>query len=110
MREDQENILKILADLINHPNAGGVLVLELGCENSNIGVLKPYIGDYDENRVRFLVSQECEDEIAESVELIKELIDYASGFEREPISISKLVIGMKVAGVTGFPVLRQIPW
>ena len=50
MGDDQEHTRKILADLINHPNAGGVLVLGLGCENSNIDVLKPYIGDYDENR------------------------------------------------------------
>lgn len=48
MGDDQEHTRTILADLINHPNAGGVLVLGLGCENSNIDVLKPYIGDYDE--------------------------------------------------------------
>ena len=69
MGDDQEHTRKILADLINHPNAGGVLVLGLGCENSNIDVLKPYIGDYDENRVKFLVCQEHEDEIADSVEI-----------------------------------------
>ena len=40
MGEDQENSRKILADLINHPNAGGVLVLGLGCENSGIDILK----------------------------------------------------------------------
>ena len=109
MGDDQENTRRILADLINHPNAGGVLVLGLGCENSNIDVLKPYIGDYDENRVKFLVSQECEDEIAESVELIKELIDYASGFEREPISVSKLVIGMKCGGSDGLSGITANP-
>lgn len=62
MGDDQEHTRTILADLVNHPNAGGVLVLGLGCENSNIGELKKYIGDYDENRVKFLVCQECEDE------------------------------------------------
>ena len=71
MGDDQEHTRTILADLINHPNAGGVLVLGLGCENSNIDVLLPYIGDYDENRVKFLVAQACEDEIAESVEIVK---------------------------------------
>ncbi|MBQ2803609.1 MAG: UxaA family hydrolase, partial [Lachnospiraceae bacterium] len=64
MGDDQEHTRQILADLINHPNAGGVLVLGLGCENSNIDVLKSYIGEYDENRVKFLVSQESDDEIA----------------------------------------------
>ncbi len=109
MGDDQEHTRKILADLINHPNAGGVLVLGLGCENSNIEVLKPYIGDYDENRVKFLVAQECEDEIAESVEVIKGLIEYAAGFEREPISVSKLVIGMKCGGSDGLSGITANP-
>jgi altronate hydrolase len=109
MGDDQEYTRQILADLINHPNAGGVLVLGLGCENSNIEVLKPYIGEYDENRVKFLVSQECEDEIAESVEIIKGLIDYAATFEREPISVSKLVIGMKCGGSDGLSGITANP-
>ena len=109
MGDDQEHTRKILADLINHPNAGGVLVLGLGCENSNIEVLKPYIGEYDENRVKFLVAQECEDEIAESVEIIKGLIDYAAGFERESISASKLIIGMKCGGSDGLSGITANP-
>lgn len=109
MGDDQEHTRKILADLINHPNAGGVLVLGLGCENSNIDVLKSYIGDYDENRVKFVVAQECEDEIAESVEVIKGLIDYAAGFQREPISVSRLVIGMKCGGSDGLSGITANP-
>ncbi len=109
MGDDQEHTRQILADLINHPNAGGVLVLGLGCENSNIDVLKNYIGDYDENRVRFLVAQECEDEIAEAVEAVKELIEYASGFEREPVSVSRLVIGMKCGGSDGLSGITANP-
>lgn len=109
MGDDQEHTRQILADLINHPNAGGVLVLGLGCENSNIDVLKNYIGDYDENRVRFLVAQECEDEIAEAVEVVKELIEYASGFEREPVSVSRLVIGMKCGGSDGLSGITANP-
>ena len=54
MGDDQENTRKVLADMIHHPNAGGVLVLGLGCENCNIPVLKEYIGAYDEDRVKFL--------------------------------------------------------
>lgn len=109
MGDDQEHTRQILADLINHPNAGGVLVLGLGCENSNIEVLKPYIGDYDENRVKFVVAQECEDEIAESLEVIKGLIDYAAGFQREPISVSRLVIGMKCGGSDGLSGITANP-
>ena len=109
MGEDQEHTRVILADLINHPNAGGVLVLGLGCENSNIGELMPYIGDYDENRVKFLVAQECEDEIAEAVEIVRGLIDDAAGFEREPVSVEKLVVGMKCGGSDGLSGITANP-
>ncbi|MCM1100057.1 MAG: altronate dehydratase family protein [Clostridium sp.] len=109
MGDDQEHTRTILADLINHPNAGGVLVLGLGCENSNIDVLKPYIGEYDEKRVKFLVSQEHEDEITDAVEAIKELAAYAAGFKREPISVSKLVIGMKCGGSDGLSGITANP-
>lgn len=109
MGDDQEHTRTILADLVNHPNAGGVLVLGLGCENSNIGELKKYIGDYDENRVKFLVCQECEDEMEEGAKLLDELIAYAAQFKREEISASKLIIGMKCGGSDGFSGITANP-
>lgn len=99
----------ILADLVSHPNAGGVLVLGLGCENSNIGELKRYIGEYDEERVKFLVCQECEDEMEEGAKLLDGLIDYAAGFQREKVSASRLVIGMKCGGSDGFSGITANP-
>ena len=109
MGDDQNNTRQILADLINHPNAAGVLVLGLGCENSNIEELKKYIGDYDEKRVRFLVAQESEDEITDGVEIVKQLISYASSFKREPISASELIIGMKCGGSDGLSGITANP-
>ena len=109
MGDDQEHTRTILADLIQHPNAGGVLVLGLGCENSNIDVLKPYIGEVNPDRVKFLVSQETEDEMETGGKLLDELISYASGFEREEISVSKLIIGMKCGGSDGFSGITANP-
>ena len=109
MGDDQENTRTILADLINHPNAGGVLVLGLGCENSNIDVLKPYIGEYDPKRVKFLVCQEHEDEIADALKLVKELVQYADQSRREPISCSELIIGMKCGGSDGLSGITANP-
>ena len=80
MGDDQENTRKVLADMIHHPNAGGVLVLGLGCENSNIPVLMDYIGAYDEQRVKFLQCQDVEDEMEEAMKLIGELAAYAGAF------------------------------
>lgn len=109
MGDDQEHTRAILSDLIRHPNAAGVLVLGLGCENSNIDVLKAYIGEYDERRVKFLVCQEVADEAEAADTLIDELIEYASEFEREPISVSKLIIGMKCGGSDGLSGITANP-
>ena len=109
MGDDQEHTRTILADLINHPNAGGVLVLGLGCENSNITELKRYIGEYDERRIKFLAAQESDDEIADSLELIRELAAYAGSFEREPVSCSELIIGMKCGGSDGLSGITANP-
>jgi altronate hydrolase len=65
------NTQQALADVINHPNAGGVLVLGLGCENNQIEHLKKFIGDYDPSRIRYLVAQEVEDEVEAGVEILK---------------------------------------
>lgn len=109
MGDDQEHTRRILADLANHPNAGGVLVLGLGCENSNIDELKKYIGDYDKQRVRFLVCQESEDEIADALAIIQELAEYAGQFRREPIPCSELVVGMKCGGSDGLSGITANP-
>lgn len=109
MGGDQENTRTILADLIAHPNAGGVLVLGLGCENSNIEVLKGYLGEYDENRVKFLQCQDVEDEMEAAERLMDELIAYAGGFSREEISASELVIGMKCGGSDGLSGITANP-
>lgn len=109
MGDDQENTREALAGLINHPNAGGVLVLGLGCENTNIGVLKEYLGDYDETTVRFLQCQDVEDEVAEGVKIMEELAGLASKNVRTTQSISKLIIGMKCGGSDGLSGITANP-
>lgn len=109
MGDDQENTRTVLADMIRHPNAGGVLVLGLGCENSNIPVLKEYIGEYDEQRVRFLQCQDVEDEHEAAMEILEELAMYAKGFTREPIDAGELVIGMKCGGSDGLSGITANP-
>ncbi len=109
MGDDQEYTRTVLADMIRHPNAGGVLVLGLGCENSNIPVLKEYIGQYDEQRVRFLQCQDVEDEHEAAMAILEELAAYAKGFVREPIDAGELVIGMKCGGSDGLSGITANP-
>lgn len=109
MGDDQENTREVLADLINHPNAGGVLVLGLGCENSNIDVLKNYIGEVDTDRVKFVVAQEYEDEIKEALKQIELISDVVSKDVREVLPASKLKIGLKCGGSDGLSGITANP-
>ena len=99
----------ILRGLVNHPNAAGVLVLGLGCENNNIAESKKVLGDYDERRVRFLNSQDVPDEIEAGVEIVRELMNYAESFKREPVPLSRLRIGLKCGGSDGLSGITANP-
>ncbi|MBO5212776.1 MAG: altronate dehydratase [Clostridia bacterium] len=100
---------KIICGMIKHPNAGGVLVIGLGCENNNISELKKALGAYDEKKVRFLNCQDVEDEITEGVSIINELKKYADTAKREKISISRLRIGLKCGGSDGYSGISANP-
>jgi len=107
--DDLRNTQKILAGLVHHPNAGGVLVLGLGCENNHIDEFKKILGDYDERRVKFLAAQEVEDETGEALRLLEELAGYAATFKREPVPVAKLKVGLKCGGSDGFSGISANP-
>ena len=107
--DDMNMTLKYLSGLIKHPNAAAVLVVGLGCENGNIDELKKVLGDYDENRVKFLVAQDYEDEIAEGIKTVEGLARYADTYKREECPASELVIGLKCGGSDGFSGITANP-
>ena len=107
--DDQTTTQLILRGLVNHPNAGGVLVLGLGCENNNIDVFKKVLGETNEKRVKFLNAQDFDDDVAEGVRLVRELQEYANTFERQPVPVSKLKIGLKCGGSDGYSGITANP-
>lgn len=112
--DDHGNTRSILRDAVLHPNAGGVLVLGLGCENNNLYEFKEGLGEYDEDRVRFLVSQEVGNEIEAGVNLLKEIYEAAKNDQREEVPLSELKIGLKcggsdgLSGITANPLLGRL--
>jgi altronate hydrolase len=107
--DDHENTKKALSGLIRHPNAGGVLVLGLGCENNTIDGMREFAGDYDSNRVKFLICQEHDDEIEAALALIRKLITFAAAAKREQVPMSKLIIGLKCGGSDGLSGITANP-
>lgn len=106
---DHENTVKVLADLAGHPNAGGVLVVGLGCENNQVDAFKKVLGEWDDRRVKFMVAQEEGDEVAAGVALLKEIYGSAKNDRREPVPVSALRIGLECGGSDGFSGLTANP-
>ncbi len=106
---DHKRTQLILRGLVKHPNAGGVLVLGLGCENNNIAEFKKVLGKYDEKRIRFLNCQNVNDEINEGIKIIGELKAIAEKDKRTSVSISRLKIGMKCGGSDGLSGITANP-
>ena len=110
MGDDQENTRQALANLCTHPNAGGVLLMGLGCENSSIEEIKKHFPpDADLSRIRFLICQQVDDEYEEARRLIRELADQMRSEKRVPCPASKLVVGLKCGGSDGFSGITANP-
>ena len=108
--DDHENTRKILRNMVLHPNAGGVLVVGLGCENNQPKEFEKLLGDYDRKHIRFLVCQEVEgDEVEAGVAIVKELYEQAQSYLRVPVPISKLRVGLKCGGSDGFSGITANP-
>lgn len=107
--DDHENTKQALVAIANHPNAGGVLVMSLGCENNQQFAFKEAMGNFDSNRVKFLISQQVSDEIETGFELMKELVEYMKNDKREELPLSSLKIGLKCGGSDGFSGITANP-
>ncbi|MGG0792080.1 altronate dehydratase family protein [Peribacillus simplex] len=107
--DDLTHTQKLLAALAQHPNAAGVLVVGLGCENNQIEAFKEVIGEFPPNRIKFLKAQEVQDELESGLRLMGELVEYAEGFVRKPVPVSKLKIGLKCGGSDGFSGITANP-
>ena len=107
--EDHARTRKLLAALARHPNAGAVLVLSLGCENLTREQFLAELGEYDENRVKFLTCQQAGDEMEAGRALLEQCARFAGQFRREEIPASELIIGMKCGGSDGLSGITANP-
>jgi len=107
--QDHQNTRIILRDIVKHPNVGGVLVLALGCENNTLTDFKTILGEFNENRVKFLIAQEVSDEIEEGALLLKALNENMKNDKREACSLSKLKFGLKCGGSDGLSGITANP-
>ncbi|MGI6742382.1 MAG: UxaA family hydrolase [Eubacteriales bacterium] len=107
--DDHEITRLTLAGLAHNPNAGGVLIIALGCENNTIEKFKPLVADFDSDRIRYLVCQDKGNEITEGKRLISELKSSTSKDVRKSFPLSKLTVGLKCGGSDGYSGITANP-
>ncbi|MEY4377706.1 MAG: hypothetical protein RJB26_2256 [Pseudomonadota bacterium] len=106
---DLDATRRLLAALASHPNAGGVLVVGLGCESNQAAALMAGIEGRDDGSLRFLGTQQASDEIAEGLALVDELVARLEGERPVPCALSELVVGLKCGGSDGFSGITANP-
>lgn len=106
---DHENTRKILRGMAKHPNAGAVLIVGLGCENNQPDAFREFLGEYDTERIRFMVCQQVKDEHEEGMNILRELYTIASADKRTAIPMSELRVGLKCGGSDGFSGITANP-
>lgn len=107
--EDHINTRIILQNTVKHPNAGGVLVLGLGCENNQVAEFEKTLGEYDRERVKFLISQEVDDEIEIGKNILLDLYNKMKNDKREEASISTINFGLECGGSDGLSGITANP-
>lgn len=106
---DHESTKLILSNLAKNPNAGGVLVVALGCENNTLEDFKKALAGYDPKRVRFIRAQDEGDELESGSRELADLIKICRADKKSDIDISKLIIGIKCGGSDAFSGITANP-
>lgn len=107
--DDHINTRTILQNTVKHPNAGGVLVLGLGCENNQVADFEKTMGEYDKDRIKFLISQDVEDEIEEGKNILLSLYEKMKKDVRTEESISCINFGLECGGSDGLSGITANP-
>ncbi|HVY82250.1 MAG TPA: altronate dehydratase family protein [Steroidobacteraceae bacterium] len=107
--DDLSRTRRILASLAMHPNAGGVLIIGLGCESNQLDKLLADATDLDTTRVRAFNAQAADDEVEQGIRALEELVAIAERDKREPCPLSELKVGLKCGGSDGFSGITANP-
>lgn len=108
--DDHENTRKILCDMVHHPNAGGVLIVSLGCENNQLDSFMNMVGGVNPSRVRTMTVQNIDgDELESGIALLHEIFAVVSKDSREDVPVSELKVGLKCGGSDGLSGITANP-
>lgn len=107
--DDHINTRTMLQNMVRHPNAGAVLVIGLGCENNQVDAFRETLGEFDPERVHFMVCQHQDDEVEAGLEHLHQLYEAMRHDQREPGKLSELKFGLECGGSDGLSGITANP-
>jgi altronate hydrolase len=107
--DDLSGTRQLLAALAQHPNAGAVLIVGLGCENNQLNALIAALGPRAADRLAYFNAQAVSDEIEAGVAALAPLVARMAADVRSKCALGDLVIGLKCGGSDAFSGLTANP-
>lgn len=107
--DDHINTRTMLQNMVRHPNAGAVLVIGLGCENNQVNAFRETLGEYDPERVHFMICQQQDDEVEAGLEQLQQLYEKMRRDKRESGKLSELKFGLECGGSDGLSGITANP-
>jgi altronate hydrolase len=107
--------MRTLSNYADHPNVGGVILVELGCEKTNLTLVDYYLGrhgrafDKPVARISIQTAGGTEATVQQGLEEVARMLPIVNESRRETAPMSELVLGVKCGGSDGFSGLSANP-
>jgi len=114
-REDSNNLCGLISGYLHHPNVAGATVFSLGCQHSQVAVLREELKKSDPHFAKPLLVFEQQSSGTEFAMLSQAIQKTFSGLveantcRRTPAPLSQLCLGLKCGGSDGFSGLSANP-
>ena len=108
-------MLRTLANYADHPNVGGVILMDLGCEKTNLALVEQYLlkreKPFNKPLARIGIQEVggTEAAIKLGLEEVGRLLPEVNRSVREEVPVSELVLGVKCGGSDGFSGISANP-
>ncbi len=114
-REDSNNLCALIAGYIHHPNVAGATILSLGCQHSQVAILREELKKRDASSSKPLMVLEQQQSGSEFTMLSEAIqrtflgLMEANKCARRPAPLSQLCVGLKCGGSDGFSGISANP-
>lgn len=108
-------MMRTLSNYADHPNVGGVILIDLGCEKTNLSFVEKYLTDREKpiQKPLFKIGIQDVGGTQEAIELglreVEKMLPEVNKCVREEFPVSELVLGVKCGSSDGFSGISANP-